>query len=84
MCHIVSSVSAQKPQITQGGSFLGWMDVTAVFEGSEGDFDCAGILSTVQSFLSPFPDAADIVGYLGMISTACTDGQAVLNSGKGL
>jgi hypothetical protein len=69
-------------------TFLGWMDVTAEFEGSLGTFDCAEILSTIQSFLGPFArvDEAhvpDLIGFLGTVSTTYTNGEAVLSSGLG-
>jgi hypothetical protein len=65
------------------------MGVTAAFEGSIQPFDCAAVIDAITSFLGPFvgvPEvkAAEMIGYLGEISTTCRDGEAVLSSGLGI
>lgn len=89
---MASSVSVQIQQSASGNnqaSMLGWVDITAVFEGNVQPFDCAAVIGTITAFLGPFAGvlevkSAEMIGYLGEVSTTCTDGEAVLSSGLGI
>lgn len=89
---MASSVSVQIQQSASDNnqaSILGWIDVTAAFEGSIQPFDCAAVIGTITSFLGSFAgvpevQAAAMIRYLGEVSTTCTDGEAVLSSGLGI
>jgi hypothetical protein len=68
---------------------IGWLDVSASFEGSESSLTCDEFINTVNSFLTPVgsalsvidtelsKDAADLIGDIGSVQTLCDDIKAI-------
>ena len=68
---------------------LGWLGVSADFEGSTSSLTCDEFFGTLEMFLAPagaalgeigyeFADAADWIGDLGSIQTFCDDLSAII------
>jgi hypothetical protein len=81
-------VNALSLQAVQGTNFLGWMDITADFEGSVDPFDCEGVIGSITDILGLFAgkgaDGVDsVIDILGDISTTCSDIAGTLSVGKG-